>query len=248
MTSDVIRAFVIACLLFIVHFPGECQEASNPGEVIPYFSTLVDRAYGLDQDLVNGVQYYDRYKSSLGHPYYLSDRFDWGSLSLRGKVYEDVRLKYDLYGQQVEIEYLTFSGGTNRLITPAGRVDEFSYGPYVFQNLALAGKKEKLYQVVMTANFTCFIYREKDLNPLANSMTHTEQFSETKSTYLLEMEGGFFGFNNRRNFIALFPEDAQELIGTYLKAKRFSFKNASAETIVSLMDVVSRMIMTKTYP
>jgi len=50
------------------------------------FPDLVENAYGLDQVLVNGIQYSNRYMRSEGNPYFQEDSFKNGSISINGKI------------------------------------------------------------------------------------------------------------------------------------------------------------------
>ena len=65
---------------------------------------------GQDQELVNGMQYYNKHPRSLGHPYLLEGLVHQGSVTIRGKLYSDIWLKYDIHAQQVEVEYRTMNG------------------------------------------------------------------------------------------------------------------------------------------
>ena len=56
-------------LLFLIQAPLLAQEEGL--EQNSLFASLVEWAYGQDQELVNGLQYYNRHPRSLGHPYLL---------------------------------------------------------------------------------------------------------------------------------------------------------------------------------
>jgi len=45
------------------------------------YTDLVKMGYGLDQDLVNGLQYYNRYIRCKGDPYFQSNHFRKGSIT-----------------------------------------------------------------------------------------------------------------------------------------------------------------------
>ncbi|MCK5134490.1 MAG: hypothetical protein KAR19_01785 [Bacteroidales bacterium] len=201
----------------------------------------MEQAYGLDQDLVNGVQYHNRYMSCQGHPYFMEDRFASGSVSVRGRIYKDVRLRYDLYSQHVEIEYENFSGGSNVLITITDNVDAFSRGAFEFLKLNLGQEPTRFYQVIRTNVFTCYVYREKELIPLTNNMLFIEQFIKASLTYQMEMDGRLYEFNNMKSFAALFPEDQQKMIKRYLRRKHFTFRKATPGAIVRNMSAVSNL-------
>ncbi len=61
--------------------------------------------HSLDQILINGVRYYDKYPNVYGHPFLFEDSQP-GSITLSGKVYEDLLINYDLYSQHLVMEYM----------------------------------------------------------------------------------------------------------------------------------------------
>jgi hypothetical protein len=64
------RAFLLAVLVTLTfQMPVRGQQSS--ALVSPAYYELVDRAYGQDQELVNGMQYYNHHPRSQGNPYLL---------------------------------------------------------------------------------------------------------------------------------------------------------------------------------
>ncbi|MCK4745443.1 MAG: hypothetical protein KAT15_00330 [Bacteroidales bacterium] len=212
------------------------------------FPDLVDHAFGLDQDLVNGVQYYNRYLRSQGHPYFLEDRFENGSVTVDGKLYQDVKLKYDLFSQRVELEYKTFSGGDNRLITVAEHMDAFRLGLYKFSRLELDGTTARFYQVIASDHFTCLVHWQKKLIPINSSTVYIEQFTKPSRTYWLELDGRTEPISNRKTFAKLFPLDKQQEIRRLIRQKHFSFRNATPDEIIRLIHEVSDLVKTGVRP
>ena len=69
MNKDVRKAVTVAILFFcIIQVPLKAQQDTDSPQ---RFGELVYWAYGQDQELVNGLQYYNRHPRSLGHPYLL---------------------------------------------------------------------------------------------------------------------------------------------------------------------------------
>lgn len=209
------------------------------------YANLVMKEYGLDHELINGVQFYNRYSRSKGFPYFLQDQYLYGSLTLEGRIYQDVRLKFDIYSQHVELEYKNYSGANNRIITVAEKVDEFSYGEFHFKKLELEQGEKKFYQVIKSTCFTCYIYWDKDLLPLNGSFTYIEQFSEAKRTLWLDLSGELHEFTSRKDFSELFPEQNRKEIKRYLSKAQFQFRTASVYEIVRTLEAVCNLLEEK---
>ena len=81
-------------LLFIVWIiPVNGQQNS--------FTAQVSKAYGPSQELVNGLQFYNKHLLVQGHPYFLDESFVNGYVILNGQEFSNVRIRYDIYSQHV---------------------------------------------------------------------------------------------------------------------------------------------------
>jgi len=212
------------------------------------FPDLVENAYGLDQDLVNGIQYSNRYIRSEGHPYFPEDRFKNGSVSINGKIYQNVQLKYDLFSQRVEIKHDKISGRDYRYITISDRMEAFSFEMYEFRKLKIPEAPERYYQVINTRHFTCFVYWEKKLIPLDNSVIYINHFTNPSFYYWLELNGEITAFNSRRTFARLFPENIQREILKLLRQRHISFRNVGPDKILRTMEMVANLLNTEGKP
>ena len=235
MRLDVLKATVGANLFFL--FTTLAGQGTFPD--------LVENAYGLDQDLVNGVQYSNRYIRSEGHPYFLEDRFMNGSVSINGKIYQNVQLKYDLFSQRVEIKHDKISGRNYRYITISDRMEAFSLGEYEFRKLNIPEYPERYYQVINTRHFTCFVHWEKKLIPLENNVIYLDHFTNHRLYYWLELNGEIIAFNNRRTFARLFPRNMQREILKLFRQRHISFRNVGPDEILRTMEMVANLFNTE---
>lgn len=238
MRLDVLKAAVGANLFFLF--------ATLAGQGT--FPDLVENAYGLDQNLVNGIQYSNRYMRSQGHPYFLEDRFKNGSVSIDGKIYQNVQLKYDLLLQRVEIKHKKYLSGIYRYVTVSDRMEAFSLGEYEFRKLKIQEDTERYYQFINTRHFTCFVHWEKKLVPLDNSVIYIDHFTNPRLYYWLELNGEIIAFNNRRTFARLFPMNMQREILKLFRQRHISFRNVGPDEILRTMEMVANLFNTEGQP
>ena len=209
------------------------------------FPDLVENAYGLDQDLVNGIQYSNRYMRSEGNPYFQEDSFKNGSVSINGKIYQNVQLKYDLFSQRVEIKHDKILGRNYRYITISDRMEAFSLGAYEFRKLNIQENPERYYQVINTGHFTCLVHWEKKLVPLDNSAIYIDHFTHPRLYYWLELNGEIIAFKNRRTFARLFPKNMQREILKLFRQRHISFRNVGPDEILRTMKMVENLFNTE---
>jgi hypothetical protein len=164
--------------IFLIYLPLACQEPA--GDPVPVYAELVDWAYGQDQELVNGLQYYNRHPRSLGHPFLLEGLVHQGSVNLRGKLYAGLWLRYDIHYQQVQVEYETMGGADNQVILVNDRVTNFTMGNYYFERLRLEEGPAKFYQVLGEGRLIWYIHWKKTLIPLVGDSRFIEEYSSPK--------------------------------------------------------------------
>lgn len=206
------------------------------------YAHLVKKGYGLDQDLINGLQYYNRHTLATGHPYFQNNQFRRGSIAIKGEFFNDVRLKYDIHAQNVELEYEKYSGGNNQVVTIFDKVDAFILGEYKFQKLSIEEESEKYYQVISTDCFTIYVFWEKELLPLNGSTTHVEQFADAKHSLWLDLDGELTPFGSRKEFSECFPEENQKEIKRLLSNNQFRFRTAQVDEIIHNVELACNLL------
>jgi len=234
----VVSVATLILLLCICPVRGQQSSADDPMA----FHELVDRAYGQDQELVNGRQYYDHHPRSLGNPYLLEGFVHQGSVSLRGVTYYNVWLRYDIFGQQVEVEYSTMSGADNQVVLVSDRLGEFRIGQHHFKNVSFPGKEKRIYQVIGSERMICYISWEKKLIPRVGDAGHTEQYTPPKRSYLLELDGAIHEFQSKRDFVKLFPQEHKKAIKSLVRQNNMHFRIASPEQLNLFLMAASRLL------
>ncbi len=228
-------------LLCMILLPLQGQESSE-GSSLP-FADLVYWAYGQDQELVNGMQYYNKHPRSLGHPYLMEGWVHQGSVIIRGKLYSGVWLKYDIHKQQVEVEYQTMSGADNQVILVGDRLDEFTIGEHYFKRMQLDEEVgEQFYQVIGEGKMILYIQWEKRLVPVSGDSRFIEEFTSPKRSYMLGMEGSVQPFSSKKSFVALFPKGVQKDMKRLIKQNHLLIRTASTQQLELFMIAAGNLL------
>lgn len=225
------------CFVFFVPDYGQ-SSATDPTD----FVNTVRKEYGLDHELINGLQYFNRHSRSQGHPYFLNEVYRIGSLTLDQRSYHDLFLRFDIHSQHVELRYSNFSGGGNEIVTVVDKVDAFTLGTYQFRKMAMEPGEKKFYQVLSTGCFSCYIHWEKGLQPLNESFSYINQFTDVKRSLWLELNGKFYAFSSRKEFSGLFPETKEKEIKRLLAKNKFKFRTAAVDEIIRNMEAVCGLL------
>jgi hypothetical protein len=198
------------------------------------FTELVDRAFGSDQELVNGIQFSNHYGRIDGHPYFLDSRFREGSVWVNNQWYDHIRLRYNLYSQKVEIEYRTINGNLNQYMSVPELMPSFSMEGYHFKRMQFPDEAPIYYLVVSSGRSAGYIGWRKELR-ISHSSSRDYEFSPAEIEYWLMLEHLLTPFHNRKTFLAIFPEKMRRNVRKYLKKQKYSFRQPSVQKAVEMI-------------
>ena len=204
--------------------------------------TMIREKYGPDPGLISGIQFYQRYPRVESHPYYDRETFAIGSVSISGRKYEEVLLNYDLYAQQLILEYSGPSRSLGKIILISPHIDEFRLADDHFEKLTLNDEGPRFYQVIRVEKIACYIHWNKEMVPTSNDLSHTYYFSEPKREYLITYDGDLHHFRSRRAFLRIFSGDLKKKIRRYLRQERILLRKASKEQLAGLIDFIGKHI------
>ena len=115
MPPSLQRTLVLCILPILLGGYLEAQVSLPADPQHDSLARYIQMKYGLDQDLFNGFQYYERLLNYLGDPYLPENSFYEGSISIKGTRYDDLRLKYNSYSQSLILEYTDYQERYNQL-------------------------------------------------------------------------------------------------------------------------------------
>lgn len=238
MSGLPLQILLTSCLALILTGPIEAQQVKTGVTDSDSLSWYIQKKYGLDQELYNGFQYYERYVQYIGDPFFPENSFFKGSVTLRGIQYDDVHLKYDSYSQHLILEYNDFQNRYNQLILNSIHADSFQLGTSCFEKLSIYGEQPLFYQVLNSGPVTCYVHWMKDITSVSYDFQHTHEFTAPIGKYYIRYRGQIQPFTNRKSFIAIFPESLHPEIKKYFRQNRLSFRKADFEDIQTLLDFV----------
>lgn len=224
--TNILRLFLLLLVFFSFVPLAFSQIAKTP------FGEL----YGLNQELYNGRRYiYFPPLQTGGHQFLEKESFSEGSVSIRGKLYTDLLLNFDIYHQQLVIRYSNQLGATEQLIISDAWLQAFSFGGKEFKYLQMPDSSFKIAQVIGEKPFEILVFWHKDLSLDTKFGATNHSFSKALKKTMLRNNELMLGFKNKRNFLKLFPKDFQSDLKKYMRKQHFSFKKSSDEAIAELL-------------
>jgi len=199
------------------------------------FPDRVVRAFGSDQELVNGIQFSNHYGRIDDQPYFLDGKFQDGSVYLNSQLYEHVMFRYNLYSQKLEIEYHSKEGHLNQFMSVSEKISSFSLNGHLFKRMKFPGEAAAFYQVLSSGSSVCYIAWKKKLGTSKTSSNKEHEFTPPELTYSLKLDQELVHFHNRKTFRDAFPEQMQKKISRLVKQQKYSFKHPTVMEVETMM-------------
>jgi hypothetical protein len=201
----------------------------------------MDRVYGLDQLLFNGEKYtYFLPRGTGGNQYLSSTDFITGEVIIRGKRYEGIPLNYDIYNQQLLLQYADETGASNIIEISKAWLESFSLGNMNFKCLR-PEKAPVIYQVLGDGPLYILYHWWKDLK-LDNSKGGANfVFAPSKKYQYVLIDDKLHSYGSKRSFISLFDPVHQDEIRNYIKDHRIIMKKASDQAMTGLIEYIGKL-------
>jgi len=238
-----IRCLKYFLLLSICFYSGTTKiRAQNIYDSTIYrWKEYFDLSYGPDYNLINGIKYFYLYSDIEGHPFLGENRFYTGSLVIADREYRDVYLKYDLYNQNMILQYNPFSGGIDQILLKNEDIHEFKIDGKLFRKYSFPETGTRFYQVVTSGKIYCLYYWEKILN---YSTLSSYYFTPQKKVSYIVKNGKPYRFKNKRQFRKLFPVQHQKEIKQFIRKNKIRLKNESDDSMRRLFVFCNQLIET----
>ena len=200
-----------------------------------------DQVYGLDQTLCNGKKYnYFATPGTTGHQYLVSPGYETGSVTLNGKHYQDVILNFDIFNQQLLLQFSDGTGKVNIIEVSQAWLKGFRLGNKNFEFLTLE-KEPLFYQVLGEAPVRILYYWRKSLNLNNTIGTSNYVFSAAVRDSFVLMDGKLKPFNSKRSLIRIFDAGHRSEIKSYLRKHKIKIRKASDQVMAEMITFIGHI-------
>lgn len=236
----------IFLLLITLSYFSTCLSQFDDSAQEEDFSEILQLAvekYGVDQQIVNGNFYENKYKHALGHPFLHEDKFRNSNLIIRDTEYKDIYTKYDVYEQTLLIKS-TIDNYEIMTLMPIEFVMAFSFNDMFFRKYSFTGDAPVYYQVVAEQDeIVCLYFWYKTrVESLHNITFSSYKFRKSMHKNFLLMNDEIGQYKNNRTFVALFPAEVQKEILTYLKSEKLKVKKAIDQEMTGIIEFSNNIL------
>lgn len=222
--------FKIALIFFLFSETAPSQDTGSDIKVISNADPL----------LYNGKYYLLFYPAGTkGNQYLENNVFLPGSITLKGVVYNNLLINYDVFHQQLLLNYTENSGAVNCIIISDAWLESFSFSGLNFEVINGEGIKE-IFQVIGKGTFRVIYKWRKEYNLDTSYGATNYVFSSLKRGMFLLKNGSKMKYWNNKSFLSLFNPEIKDDLKEYLKDQRINVRKADVRKIEALITFSNR--------
>lgn len=237
----IIRGFAIIINFFLLIQCSLLQSQSTVDRSYMEIREDAEKRYGPSSDLLNGEVYKYSYKTTRGNPFlWVPVGYD-ASVQIKGRVYENQRISYDIYNQLMVLDFVDRSGGPGSVVLRDEWVDHLILGGTLFKQFTDENGSERYGQVIFEGKASCVYFWEKRYLPDLHEGEKLYYFTDPIRQSLIVMNGYSAPYTGNRSFLKCFPKQQQQRIRVYLKENRIKVKKADDRDIQSLMESINQL-------
>ena len=178
-----------------------------------------ERLYGSDADLVNGEKYFYPYTRSDGDPFFFSEPRQV-VIKVHEKEFAGQLVRYDIFNQQVVLDFNDIYGGTTSLVLRNEWVESFSFEEHLFKRMKGPEGDAGYFQVVVDGPISCVYTWSKSYLLNLNSGVQSYYFTDPLKESFLVINNTFFPYRNNRTFLKAFDSGQQKTIKQFMRQSK----------------------------
>lgn len=194
-----------------------------------------ERKYGSDADLVNGEKYYYPYGQSQGDPFFFTEARN-AVIRVQDKEFAGQHLRYDLFNQQLILDFQDIYGTTSSLVMRNEWVEAFAFENQDFIRMTGPEGIPDFFQLITSGPVTCVYHWSKNHLLNLTSGVQSYYFTEPVKESYLVIEGQFYFFRSNRAFLKAFEPELQKSVKQFLKQAKLNVKKAPDSQIRHLVE------------
>lgn len=231
--------YIISCGLMLRCSASLAQDRSVPS--LEGISERAEEQYGPDPDLLNGRKYNFRYRSAEGNPFFEVYGESPSVIQIKGKRYEDQRIRFDIYRQQLILDFTDLSGATSSIVLNGEMVDHFSLGYIEFGKFPDKNGEERFGQVVYRDRISCVYFWKKNYQSELKDGQRYFNFSGPLRDAVIIRGDQVCAYKNKTSFLKCFLKEDRKDLKMQMRQQRINPRKATDQQMQVLMKYVNQI-------
>ncbi len=239
-----IKFTIILLFLFIIS-SSYSQNQSNQKDYYKWFDNYI----GIENTgLFNGLRYKEEYRTIEGnHKFYLTPNFINADIVYDGQSYFDIKMKYDLYEDQIIVNLTTHSGNSILQLL-SDKVESFNIKDINFVKLSDKHTLNSndiikgIFEIVYKSSNLILYKKNKKIAKKHLTKKYIYYTFNFKNQYFYYFNNDFYLISSKSSMIRIFPNYKKEINTFYNKNK--NLLNSDFDTFIMQLSVKLNNLIT----
>ncbi len=192
-----------------------------------------DHKYGLDPVVFNGEKYSFYPGAGIkGHQFLEQPDFVPGEVVIKGKVYGNILLNFDVYNQLLLMKYYDEFNAVCVIEVSKAWIEGFTIGDRRF--IPLSNSNTTSFYEIMGEDWLYVLYawtKQIKIEPA----TSNQAFSVISRSSFLKINGEIIEYSSKKQFLSSFDPITRAFIQDFLHSKHIRFKHISKQQMEELI-------------
>ena len=218
------------------------------------FHKWIEAKYGSDDLLVNGKMYLPKNPKINGHPFYYKNQFLIGKTFIKGQLYDNLKLKYDILNDEVILKQNYDNESIVEVVLNYDMLDSFyiykdilntESFPFIKKQIVDGFESSSGYlQQIYKGKFNVYIRYKKLYFPLYSEINPLGVFSNETSSIFIYKDSFFHEIKNKRALYSFFKGHKSK-IRKFLRKNKIKYKKANNIQLNQLFSYIDSLINAK---
>lgn len=197
-----------------------------------------DSLLGADDELINGKIYIQENLLAQGHPFFLTNDWQAGSVKVNGKEHDGLFLKYNINTGELILKAERKRGGASVIALNNEFIETFIIGDRFFinaMNFDVKGIQTDFVELLYQGRFNFFVSYSKSYNNDYTTKTPYGTYGKISTSYFLMQENQLTNITSKNAFLNYFITGKKE-IKKYMKKNKIKYGKANFDQLSNLME------------
>lgn len=211
MTSAKAIISYFTIILWLIPQYGNSQSSKTSISDLP--AEFYDQVFGVDQRIVSGP-YYNNFRNIRidGHPFYINNEWNKGTVKINDLIFEDLLLKYDVEKNEIILRFININYSSLLITLRKSLINRFTLGERVF--IPYPGSNiydtTKFCEVLATGPVSYLMLKAKQPKVSSNTGSKDYYYQETVKQFI-QIDDRIEPFRTRRKLFKLYPQHKNEI-------------------------------------
>jgi hypothetical protein len=225
----------------------ELFASSSSNEALVNAVNLYKNAIGRNSRINIGSYYFDRNWGTDGHPFFLENYWESGTVMFEGQHYDSIEMRYDIYNDLLLVKYIDKEGRVTPIQLYNSKVDEFRIMGHHFVRLkedTLSGFKTGFFDLLQDGETAKVLAkRKKEINRSVNSSDQVKEYLQ-KDKYYIMINQDYYDVNGKKSIIKVLSDRKSEL-KIFLKKNKSRFRKNEERQLIEVVQYYNSIVSNK---